>query len=91
MKNIFVFVMLLLLAACSRRSGERSSQRQEDNFGNEAPLIFQSKVLDNDSTSRVYVSIEWRRIYDEEPVQKFIKEFNLGLTLVYQQLFMLFS
>ncbi|QHT67945.1 GWxTD domain-containing protein [Rhodocytophaga rosea] len=78
MKNIFVFAMLLLLGACARRSGERTSQQQDENFGNEAPLIFQSKVLDNDSTSRVYVTIEWRRIYDEQPVQRFIKEFSLG-------------
>jgi GWxTD domain-containing protein len=82
MKNIFVFVMLLLLAACARRSGERTSQQQDDNFSNETPLTFQSKVLDNDSTLRIYVTMEWRRLYDEQPVQRFIKEFSLAYAII---------
>lgn len=81
MKNIFVFVMLLLLAACARKSGDRTSQQQEENFGNQAPLTFQSKALDNDSTLRVFVNMEWRRIYDEQPVQRFMKEFSLSYVI----------
>jgi hypothetical protein len=77
MKNILVFTMLLLVWACSR-TPKGNTSRQENSYGNDAPLSFESKVLDNDSTLRVFINLEWKRLYEEQPVQKFINDYTLS-------------
>jgi GWxTD domain-containing protein len=70
----------LLLWNCSRTP--KTSNRQETGFGGEIPFTFKSRTLDNDSTLRVFVDIEMKRVPEGYSVAQFLNDYNFSYTVV---------
>jgi GWxTD domain-containing protein len=70
----------MLLWNCSRTPN--ASSRQQTDFGGEIPFLFKSKTLDNDSTLRVFVDIEFKRAPEGYTVEQFLNNYTFSYSVV---------
>ncbi|MES2733058.1 MAG: GWxTD domain-containing protein [Bacteroidota bacterium] len=89
MKNLILYTLIIgLLGGCASSSKKlqktaQRSQASDGEYDKEAIITCKSKFLDNQTTSRVFLEIDIKRLYGEiTPVSKFLTQFTIAYALL---------